>query len=239
MIHLFFLFIIVLVGMTLRYFILGQFEWIQFLYASLFLLAAFAIGVIEKWQQRKEATYEPVQPHDHTWYIKIMDRFSPKRKVLFKGNEKVGEYHRFYKSKWQYWLSEIFLSPSMYLYMKFTFYHNHTIIVEKQNKKKGIVNDVWNIVEDGNVIGTLRTDITWKNAAKLKGGLILSIHDKTFYFRSLSVQSKVNVLKEDEVIATGKRALHQFQYEFEVEKGYEQIEPYLVITYILFHYVFK
>lgn len=91
---------------------------------------------------------------------------------------------------------------------------------------------MWHIVENGQVIGTVKTDVTLKIQQNLKNNAFCK-------FKSLSIQSRTEVLKDDRIAAIGKKPFSRFQYQIQVEKEYHEIEPYLMMTYILFNYEFK
>lgn len=230
-------FCIGIIGIGLRFLILGKFEWYQLFIVSLFLLAAFIFRFIEKWQKKRDEQFKPHQPQNDILYTYMMERFSTGRKLLFKGNQKIGEYSRIYSRKWHQWMNQLFLIPGWHLNLIFTLHDRGTVKFIK--KKISPFNQMWHIVENGQVIGTVKTDVTLKNSAKLKEQCILQIYDETFIFRSLSIQSRTEVLKDDRIAAIGTKPFSRFQYQIQVEKEYHEIEPYLMMTYILFNYAFK
>lgn len=125
-----------------------------------------------------------------------------------------------------------------YLYLNYLLQNGDNIQFVEQKTKLFKVNQEWNIIHNGEVIGNVRTDYSFKNAVKLKEGLILNLRNETYYFKSFGIGSDTKAYKDDEMIASGKRSeLFRYQYEFEVKEGYEEIEPILVMTYILFNYV--
>jgi hypothetical protein len=232
------LFVVGVIGMTLRFIILGKFEWNQFFILLLFPIGAAGFLLIQRWQIKRDSNYRPNETRD-IWYTHMGERYSTGKKLLFKGNKKIGEFRRFYPHWWQRIVNEVVEGEGKwYMNLSFTLHNGNLIQFIEQKKKKIHLNQTWHIIQNGEVIGTVRTDYSLKNAAKLQEGLILEITNQTFHFQSFGIGSHTKVLINDEVIATGERShLLRFQYQFEVKEGFEEIELLLVMTYVLFNYV--
>lgn len=235
------LFITGLIGISLRYIILGKFEWNQLLILLLLPIATFAAYLIRKWQRKKDEKYEPSETREQVWYTHLFERSYSGKKKIFKGNNIIGEYYRYFPHKWQYIVSDMLNNGKKDLYLNLNFsLHNISVQIFQPKIKWLKANHEWNIIQDGVVIGNIKTDYSLKNTVKLREGLILNYQNETYYFKSFGIGSETKVFKEDEVIAFGKQSeFLRYQYEFEVKEGYEEIEPILLMTYILFNYVYN
>lgn len=226
--------------MTLRFVIVGKFEWDQVLTLFLFLIGAVVVWFIHRWMIKRDSNYKPKQIDD-IWNTYMGERYSTGKKLLYKGNQKKGEYHRFYQHWWQRLVNEVIEGGGKwYMNLSFELQSGDEITFVEQKKKKLRLNETWHIIQNDQVIGKVKTDYSMKNATKLQEGLTLELNNKVYYFKSFGIGSKTEVLLDNKVIAKGKRSdlLHS-QYHFEVMEGYEELEPMLMITYILFNYVHK
>jgi hypothetical protein len=232
------LFVVGAIGMTLRFILLGKLEWNQLFILLLFPIGAASILLIKRWQIKRDSNYQPNETHD-IWYTHMGERYSTGKKLLFKGSQKIGEFRRFYPHWWQRIVNEVIEGDGKwYMNLSFTLHNGSLIQFVEQKQKKIHFNQTWHIIQNEEVIVTVRTDYSLKNAAKLQEGLILEIHNQTFYFQSFGIGSHTKVLMDDEVIAIEERShLLRFQYQFEVKEGFEEIELLLVMTYVLFNYV--
>jgi hypothetical protein len=234
------LFVVGTIGILLRFINLEKFEWSQLFSLLLFPIGAIGIWFIRKWQMKRDSSYRPNETRN-VWHTHMGERYSAGKKLLFKGDQIIGEYHRFYPHWWQHLINEIIEGDGKwYMNLSFTIHNGKKVQFVEQKKKKFRINETWKIIQDERMIGQVRTDYSFKNASKLKEGLILEIKDRTYYFESFGIGSQTKVLLDNEVIATGKRSNTLLsQYHFEVKEGYKEIEPLLFMTYILFNYVFN
>jgi hypothetical protein len=235
---LFVFFIVASIGMALRFFIVGKFGWEPFFLAMLWPAGAIIIWGVERWQIRRDANYTGSEPED-VWHTHMLDRLSTGKKPLFKGKEKIGEFHRFYPRWWQRIVNDVMADRTQWhVNLSFTLYNEPPVQFFEQRKRLFRVNDTWHIIQNDRVIGTVRTDYSWKNAMKMRERMILEADGHTFFFQSSQIRSRTEVLQNGEVIATGERS-HMFgwQYRFRVNEGCEEWERLLMMTYVLFNYV--
>ncbi|HWO95890.1 MAG TPA: hypothetical protein VNM45_06075 [Bacillus sp. (in: firmicutes)] len=238
--RLLFLFIIGAIGMTLRFVILGKFEWNQVLTLFLFPIGAIVVWFIHRWMIERDSNYKPKQI-DENWNTYLGERYSTGKKLLYKGTQRKGEYHRFYQHWWQHLFNEVIEGGGKwYMNLSFELQGGDKIKFIEQKKKKLRFNETWHIVQHDQIIGKVKTDYSMKNAAKLQEGLTLEMNDKVYYFKSFGIGSETEVLLDNKVIAKGKRSDSlRYKYHFEITEGYEELEPTLMMTYILFNYVHK
>jgi hypothetical protein len=234
------LFFVASIGMTLRFFILGKFELQQLLSLFLFPIGAILIWYIGRLMIRRDSNYKPKQITDN-WNTYMVERYSTGKKLLYKGNQKIGEYHRFYQSRWQHLVNEVLQGDGKwYMNLSFTIKDGEKIkfLAQKNNFLK--VNETWHIVQNDHVIGKIKTDYSMKNSLGLKEVLTLEVNNKEYFYRSFGIGSKTEVLLDNKVVAIGKRSdSSRYQYNFEIIEGYEELEVILMMTYILFNYVHK
>lgn len=241
MVRLLFFFLAGSIAMLSRFFILGKFEWEQLLSLLLFPVGSLIVWLIHRRMLRRDEQYQPPQAADY-WNTRIGERSSTGKKMLYKDTQKIGEYRRFYQRWWQYWVNGIVEGDGKwYMNLSFELADGETVrFIEQKKQKKLAMNERWLIERNGQVIGQAKTDYSFQNAVKLQEGLILEINDTPYYFRSFGIGSHTEVLLGDQVIASGRRSdVIQPHYQFKVGGGYEEMEPVLAMTYILFQYVHR
>lgn len=224
--------------MVLRFLFLGKFELNQLLSLLLFPAGILILLLIHTWQMKRDSNYIPNHPED-TWNTHIGERYSSGKKILYKGNVKQGEYHRFYRHWWQHAFNEVVEGDGKW-FMNLSFYlqNGDHFTFADQKKKIFRSNGTWHIYQNDQMIGKVKTDYSLKNSAKLQEGLFLELEDSTYYYKSISMDSKTEVLLNNRVIARGKRsALLKSQYHFEAVESFKGIEALLMMTFILFNYI--
>ncbi|SFA40148.1 hypothetical protein SAMN05192569_100211 [Parageobacillus thermantarcticus] len=227
------------IGIALRFFVLGEWEWKQLLIASCFLGGALLIWGIERWLNRLDARYEEAEDED-VWHTHIAERFWTGKKRLFKGTKKMGEFWRFFPCPWQRIANSILSDQNQwYLNLSFAFADGTSIQIIEQREKLFRVNDVWHIVQNGAVVAVARTDYSWRNKLKLRERMIVEIQGKTLFFQSPELVSRTEVWLDGKLIAEGKRPRQlRWRYTFRVNEGYEEWERVLVAAYVLFNYAY-
>ncbi|MEA3318588.1 MAG: hypothetical protein U9Q88_01080 [Bacillota bacterium] len=236
-----FLFIIGTIGMTLRFFIMGEFELDQIFILFLFPVGACVLWFVHKWMVRRDVNYIPSNT-DEIWNTHMGERYSTGVKQLYKGKDKVAVYRRFYQHRWQHWVNEVVEGDGNW-YMNLSFELDEAGKVEFVEKQSSLFknNTSWRIKRDGETVGKVKTEFSMKNAAKLKEALTVEIDDKVIYYQSFGIGSATDVLIDGHVIGKGKRSeVLRSKYHFElVDDDYAKLEEVLVMVFILFNYVHK
>lgn len=238
--RLLFIFIIGAIGMTLRFVILGKFEWDQVFTLFFFPIGAILVWFVHRWMIKRDLNYKPKQT-DENWNTYMGERYSTGKKFLYKGSQRKGAYHRFYKHWWQHVFNEVIEGDGKwYMNLSFELQDGDRIKFIEQRKKKFRSNETWHTVKNDKIIGKVKTDYSMKNTVKLREGLTLEMNDKVYYFKSFGIGSKTEVLLNNKMIAKGERSDSlRSKYHFEIIEGDEEVELLLMMTYILFNYVHK
>ena len=236
--RLLFLFMIGAIGLLLRFIFLEKFAWNQLFTLLLFPVGALILWLIMRWQILRDSNFNPIY-ETNSYHTHMGERYSSGKKVLFKGKQKIGEFHRFYPKWWQRVVNEILEGDGKwYMNLSFNLHNESEVRFIHLKGKKIQSNESWHIVKNEQLIGKVTTDCSLKNATKLKEGIILEIDEEIYYFTSFGIGSETKVVINNEVIATGGRSNSlRFQYHFDVKEGHREIESLLVMTYILFNYV--
>lgn len=234
-------FVVGTIGITLRFFIIGEFEWSQAFLLFLFPVGAVVVWFIHRWMVRRDVNYTPADT-DENWSTHMGERYSTGVKQLYKGKDKVAEYHRFYQSRWQHWVNEVVEGDgNWYMNLTFNLSEGQKISFVEQQSSLFKNNTNWKIMQDGKPIGTVKTEYSMKNAAKLKEALTVEIDDKLISYQSFGIGSATEVLIDNQVVAKGKRSeVLRSKYSFElVDDQYRDIEKVLAMGFVLFNYVHK
>ncbi|TYS67792.1 hypothetical protein FZC76_14625 [Sutcliffiella horikoshii] len=236
-----FFFIIGTIGMTLRFFIMGELEWNQVFILLLFPIGALVVWFIHRWMVRRDVNYLPSNT-DETWNTHMGERYSTSPKQLYKGKEKVAVYRRFYQHRWQHIVNEVVEGDgNWYMNLSFKLVAGEKVEFVEERSSLFKNNTDWIIMRDGVSVGKVKTEFSIKNAAKLKEALTVEIDDKVIYYQSFGIGSATDVLIDGHVVAKGKRSeVLRSKYHFElVDDGYAKHEEVLVMGFILFNYVHK
>ena len=240
MARLLFLFILISVGNFFRFIFLGVFDLKQILLLSMFPIGAALIFFIQKWLAKRDTTYIPLNEVKGEWNTTIYNRLAG-RKMVYKGQKKVGEYKRFYFKWWQKIVNDVLEgNGTWYLNLSFISPDEEKIdIVETKNELFKAYQE-WEVRRDGFIRGKIKTDYSIKNSVKLKEALILELGEESYYYQSYKIGSEIHVLQDGKVIASGKRSgFFSSTYHFHLQEEKEEHEVFLVLTYVLFHYVYK
>lgn len=235
------LFIVGMIGITLRFVIWEKFEWDQVWILFLFPIAAVTVWFIRKWMLKRDLTYKPTQANS-VWSTSIGERYSTGTKLLYKGSQQKAVYRRFYPNRRQHIFNEIIEGDGRwYMNLSFDFEDSRNVsFVQQRQKNKLRLNDTWNIFQDNERIGQVKTNYSLKSAATLQEGLILDINSEEYRFKSFGIGSHTELSRNGTVIGKGKRSdLLRSQYHFEVIEGHEGLESIFAMTYILFNYIHK
>lgn len=234
-------FVVGTIGITLRFFIIGEFEWNQAFLLLLFPIGAVVVWFIHRWMVRKDINYKPANTDEH-WSTHLGERYSTGVKQLYKGTEKVADYHRFYQHRWQHFVNEVVEGDgNWYMNLTFNLAGEEKISFVEQRSSLFRNNTKWKIMQDGEPIGEVKTEYSIKNATKLKEALTVEIDDKVISYQSFGIGSATDVLIDNRVVGKGKRSeVLRSKYTFElVDNQYSELEQILVMGFILFNYVHK
>ncbi len=97
-------------------------------------------------------------------------------------------------------------------------------------------NQKWLVYENGEVVGTVRTDASLKRMSTFKEVMLLSYQDVEYEVTSSTLSSKIKVWRGTEVIATSKANLRS-DVTFKVKE--QQNQSLILSVLVLFHYHFQ
>ncbi|MGD6780260.1 hypothetical protein ACQCT3_10290 [Sutcliffiella horikoshii] len=229
------------IGITLRFFFIGEFEWNQVFLLFMFPIGAVVVWFIHKWMVQKDVNYTP-EDTDENWNTHMGERYSTGMKQLYKGRMKIAEYHRFYQRRWQHWVNEVVEGDgNWYMNLSFEVAAGGKVKFVEQRSSLIKNNTNWKIMQDGEPIGEVKTEYSMKNAVKLKEALKVEIDEKVINYQSFGIGSATEVRIDNHVVAKGKRSeVLRSKYSFElVDDQYAELEQILVMGFILFNYVHK
>ncbi|PKR76741.1 hypothetical protein CEY16_13050 [Halalkalibacillus sediminis] len=235
--HLMLLLFAVLVGLTLRLIVNGQFEMDQFLLILLCSLGAVGILLFEKNQIKRDRNFVP-NHSGNQMVTRMSNRLVSSSKQIYDYNKFIGTYRRFYNSSWKRFVAGIMRRPGhWYLNLSFLFSDGEEYIFVGINENKLHGNQKWKVYRGDEEVGLVRTDLSIKNASKLKESLFLEYDHKTYWYRSFGIGSKTEVSVDENTVASGERA-RGFVYQFTPSHGTEHDAKMLCMVYILFNYQF-
>ncbi|RYG72223.1 hypothetical protein EU245_11060 [Lentibacillus lipolyticus] len=96
---------------------------------------------------------------------------------------------------------------------------------------------MWVVYHNDKEMGTIRTDYSMKNAAKLKENLYLEYGQNTYQFKSFCIGAKTEIYHNDTTVATGNR-IRSSVYQLMMNSKNEHSPEILFMVYILFNYEF-
>lgn len=233
------LFVAGFIALTLRYITFGEFEMNQLFLLLVFPVASVLILLIMKWQYNKDRDFKP-KLNEKYMVTRLGDRVSTTTKQLYTKKELIGSYHRFYNSRWKRVVADIMDHPGQwYLNLSFSLLNGEQVVFKGKNENNIRGNNEWVIHRNNKEIGTVRTDHSLKNAAKLNESLYLEFAGHTYHYKSFGIGSKTEVYIDDFSVAEGKRTkTGDSVYEFVVNFGHKEEAELLFMVYILFNYQF-
>lgn len=236
MIHLIVLFFVALIGITLRYFIVGEFELNQLLLASVFLFVAPIFLWISKRLEKSDTLYVPFH-HDQAWTTSLRDKLHTGKKKVYFGDMLQFTYHRVYIRPYQKWIADFMTSPGLwFLKLKFQFNNGRTYIVTSEEKWRSAHYTVW---ENEEKIAEVFSEVNLEHVKKLLEQVVLHIDGHEYDFRAKTIKSKIELYKDGELI--GEDVNNGGVHSLCIHPNTVQREhlPILLISWIIFLYRFK
>ncbi|TFJ91242.1 tubby C-terminal domain-like protein [Lentibacillus salicampi] len=231
------LFIAGFIGLSLRYIILGEFELNQLLLLLMFPIASVLLLFIMKWQYNKDRDFQP-DKGENNMVTRLGDRVSTTSKQMYKDELQIGSYHRSYNSWWKRIVADVMdNSGQWYLNLSFSLLNNDQVIFKQKNENKIRGNKLWVIYHNGKEVGTVHTDYSIKNSAKLKENLYLEYGQNTYQFKSFGIGAKTEIYNNDNTVATGNR-IGNSVYQLVMDSENKHHSEMLFLVYILFNYEF-
>lgn len=111
------------------------------------------------------------------------------------------------------------------------------MIFKQENENKISGNKLWVIYHNDKEAGTICTNYSIKNAAKLKESLYLEFGQNTYQFKSFGIGAKTEIYHNDTIVATGNR-IRDSVYQLIINSRNEHNSEILFMVYILFNYEF-
>ncbi|MDE5416137.1 tubby C-terminal domain-like protein [Alkalihalobacterium chitinilyticum] len=229
------LFFVALTGIGLRWAILGEYDSSQLQLTFIFLGAAPLFLWISIRQKHKDADYSPL-PSSRQWTTSLKDKWLTGEKKIFQGEELVATYNRVYNKSFHKIIADLMRTPGLwFLQLAFQFKDGRTFTVTSEENWKG--NARYTIWEGNTEVATIRSDLKSEHVKKLLEHTVLEIGEHVYEFRARTVRSRIEVLKDGELIGeverdlTGVRSLSLNSSEVNVED-----EPFLLMGWIVFSY---
>ncbi|TRZ37823.1 hypothetical protein CEQ21_20560 [Niallia circulans] len=204
MIHLNFIFLLILIGTCLRYLIYGEFDASSIVLASLFPITSVFMYIAASHLAKKEQAYIP-KTHDN-WSFYVLQKLLHKPKPLFKGKESIGVYKRFYVKGWHRVIDSLLEGKAPMYYSFFLTIGEHNYKVEWQRNKFFSNNDNWVIYKDGKYFGKAATVFHLKNAVQLKECIKATFDNTELVATSRTIKGEAVLQCDDKVVGTIKRS---------------------------------
>ncbi|UTR12677.1 hypothetical protein MM300_10565 [Evansella sp. LMS18] len=237
---LFVLFIGFLVIFLYHYFYTGEFGIEQLGFVLVILAALIAVFFISKWQKNKDRSFQP-ETTDIAFKTRLGERVASGEKQIFLGENHVGTYFRFYDKGWKRFIAGLARNPGLwYLNLQFNFSNGDAIVIKGVNETKLYGNSEWIVYKNDQVIGEIRTDLSVKNAKRLREKLEADLDGKKYQLQSRALKSDMEIFHEGSVIAAGRRLDTSIKslYQLNVDELPEEEAYLLFAVYILFNYYF-
>ena len=233
------LFIAGFIGLSLRFIILGRFEWNQLLLLLCLPIASVLILFIMKWQYNKDRDFKPGAKETNL-VTRLGDRVSTTSKQMYSNKAYIGSYRRIYNSWWKRIIADIMdHSGQWYLNLSFSLSNGNQIDFKGKQENRIRGNNQWIIYHNDNEVGTIQTNYSMKNAAKLKESLCLEYDQNTYHFKSFGIGSRTEIHCSDSTVATGERVGNSVYQLVMKDPDHKHDAEMLFMVYILFNYVFN
>ncbi|WP_099157856.1 hypothetical protein [Virgibacillus ndiopensis] len=229
------LFIAGSIGLGLRFWFKGEFDLDQLLLLLFFPAASVVVFFIMKKKIKNDTTYKP-STNEKYMTTHMGDRVSSGVKQLYDGRTSIGTYHRFYNKLWHRILADIMEHPGIwYLNLSFNLSNSDSVLFLLKNENKMTGNKEWEIIWNQVPIGKVHTDLSFKNATKLKESIFLEFNDQSYHYKSFGIGSKTEVTNNNLTIATGNRVKGSV-YDFQVNDSHKEEKEILFMVFILFNF---
>ncbi|MDR4934966.1 hypothetical protein RGU11_01080 [Rossellomorea marisflavi] len=232
MIQLLFYFVMVMVVALFRYLVFDAFDPELLGAAFLFPVGALILYVLTKHIEKKEQAYVP---KDVTgWSFYHLQRSFSVPKPLFKGDQKRGYLKRYYENKRRFILGEM-VSSNWYVSMEIKI-DEELYQVKWYREHRFSMQEHWEIVRNGVLIGKAKTLVNSKRVGKRKQVIELQMGERTLQTITNPVTSIISVTSGTETIGTLKRN-HDVSNVSVMEVGTGDHEA--LVALILHHFYFK
>ncbi|MCT2344653.1 tubby C-terminal domain-like protein [Niallia taxi] len=204
MIHLNFIFLLILIGTFLRFLVYGEFDASSIVLASLFPITSVLMYIAASYLAKKEQAYSP--KYDDSWSFYVLQKLLHTPKPLFKGKEKKGVYKRYYVKGWHWLIDSLMEGKSPMYYSFYLTIDDHNYKVEWKRDKIFSNNDKWVIYKDGEYFGEAATDFRLKNAVQLKECVKATFGREELLVTSKTIKGEAVLQCNDKVVGTIKRS---------------------------------
>ncbi|MFC0013916.1 MULTISPECIES: hypothetical protein [Allobacillus] len=230
------LFVAGMIGLSLRFIILDKFELYQLAILLVFPVVAVLLYFFLRNQTRRDQAFQPFNS-EGKWMFRLGNAITPNWKPIYAHQQCKGNFRRIYRSPWKMFIADIMRSTGRWylnLEAKMENGDHFAFVNQEENKLWG--NDQWILQKNGEAIGRVQTDLSMKNASKLKGLIEAIIEGKQYKFQTYGVSDTVEVYADDRLIGRGIREKgYQFTYQPTVE---EADHVHLMLTFILVTFYF-
>lgn len=191
------LFFVALIGITLRYVVIGEFEISQLLIASVFLAVSPLFLWLNKSFSRKDREYMPTETTGE-YTTSLKDRLFTEKKKLFYGNKLIATYHREYNKRCHIIIADFMGTPGLwFLQLNFHFENGRTFLITSEDKWRGAHYTIW---ENNVKVADIHSEVKSEHIKKFLEQIVLHMDGVEYVFQAKTVQSKIQVMKNGDYI---------------------------------------
>ena len=225
------LFVAGMIGLSLRFIILDKFELYQLAILLVFPVVAVLLYFFLRNQTRRDQAFQPFNS-EGKWMFRLGNAITPNWKPIYAHQQCKGNFRRIYRSPWKMFIADIMRSTGRwYLNLEAKMENGDHFAFVNQEENKLLGNDQWILQKNREAIGRVQTDLSMKNASKLKGILEANIEGRHYQFHTYGMSDGVELYADDRLIGRGYRGKgYQFTYQPTVE---EADHVHLMLTFIL------
>ncbi|WP_214851064.1 hypothetical protein [Exiguobacterium sp. s193] len=221
------------IGIVVRFISTGMFSWLELGLISLLLLAALGGALLDNWQIRRDMRYGG---RANTLATRCVERTTRRPKYVLEGARQIGSYRRSYQKGWQFLFVQLSAKlRGWFLNLNFSFAGRDVVYIEQRSSLLAR-NQKWLVYENGEVVGTVRTNASLKQMSTFKEVMLLTYQGVEYEVTSSTLSSKIEVRQGTEVIATSKANLRS-DVTFKVNE--QQNRSLILSVLVLFHYHFQ